>query len=114
MVSEPGEEWNYHGGASHLLSAIITETTGRSAYEFAREFLFDPLNMTSVSWPPDPQGNSMGYSDLYISPRDMAKFGYLFLNNGSWEGARAVFGIPFHLLVFARAGRIFCIKILGM
>ena len=90
MVREPGEEWYYHGGASHLLSAIITETTGRSAYEFAREFLFDPLNMTSVSWPPDPQGNSMGYSDLYISSRDMAKFGYLFLNNGSWEGEQII------------------------
>ena len=90
MVSEPGEEWYYNGGASHLLSAIITETTGRSAYEFAREFLFDPLNMTSVSWPHDPQGNSMGYTDLYISPRDMAKFGYLFLNNGSWEGEQII------------------------
>ena len=86
MISDPGEEWNYNGGASHLLSAIISKTTGKSAYDFAKEFLFDTLNITSVSWPSDSQGNSMGYTDLYMSPRDMAKFGYLFLNNGSWDG----------------------------
>ena len=37
MVFEPGIRFEYTNGVSHLLSCIITETTGMSALEFAEE-----------------------------------------------------------------------------
>lgn len=82
---EPSTEWYYNGGCSHLLSAILTTTTGYSTLNFAREFLFEPLGITAVIWPIDPQGIYFGGQDIWLKPRDMAKFGYLFLNYGTWE-----------------------------
>ena len=90
MTSEPGEEFHYNTGASHLLSAIIQQTTGLTALDFAREHLFDPLGISDVSWTSDAAGVTRGGFDLYIRPRDAAKFGYLFLNNGTWGGTQIV------------------------
>jgi CubicO group peptidase (beta-lactamase class C family) len=90
MAEKPGSRWNYNGGASHLLSAIIQETTGITALEFAEEHLFGPLGISEVLWSSDPQGRSYGASYLRMMPRDMAKFGYLYLNEGMWDGKQVV------------------------
>jgi CubicO group peptidase (beta-lactamase class C family) len=90
MTSEPGEEWHYNTGASHLLSAIVQQTTGLTARNFANEHLFGPLGITDVFWPSDREGVTRGGFDLYIRPRDAAKFGYLFLNNGTWDGTQII------------------------
>jgi CubicO group peptidase (beta-lactamase class C family) len=90
MDSEPGTEWNYNTGVSHLLSAILQEATGNSSLEYATKHIFDPLGISNVSWFQDPQGIYYGGSLLELLPRDMAKFGYLFLNNGTWDGTQIV------------------------
>jgi CubicO group peptidase (beta-lactamase class C family) len=86
MVHEPGEQWMYTTGASHLLSAIIQETTGMTTREFAEEYLFDPLNITIGTWNVDVQGINNGGTQLYVTTRAMAKLGLLYLNNGTWDG----------------------------
>ena len=90
MSYDPGTTWYYNGGCSHLLSAIITTTTGNSTLEFAHEYLFGPLGITSVYWPQDPQGIYYGGQNIGLRPRDMAKFGFLFLNNGTWDGEQII------------------------
>jgi CubicO group peptidase (beta-lactamase class C family) len=90
MSYDPGTTWYYNGGCSHLLSAIITATTGNSTLEFAQEYLFDPLGIDYVYWPRDPQGIYYGGQNIGLTPRDMAKFGYLFLNNGTWDGEQII------------------------
>jgi CubicO group peptidase (beta-lactamase class C family) len=90
MVSNPGLIFNYNSGISHLLSAIIQKTTGKTTLEFANEHLFGPLGITNIFWDTDPQGINFGGSELYLTPRDMAKFGYLYLNNGSWDGIQII------------------------
>src|SRR5436305_14193741 len=74
----------------HLLSAIISRTTGMSAHECARRSLFEPLGIRDEIWPSDPQGVSHGWGNLHLHPRDMAKLGYLWLNEGAWDGRRIV------------------------
>ncbi|MFX1253404.1 MAG: serine hydrolase domain-containing protein [Promethearchaeota archaeon] len=91
MVNDPGDEWVYNSGASHLLSAIIEQTTGYTTLDFANKFLFDPLGITDVDWWQDPQGLYYGGFGLYLRARDMAKFGYLYLNNGTWDSEQIVF-----------------------
>jgi hypothetical protein len=91
MSDEPGTRFLYNSGGSHLLSAIIRETTGMNALAFAREHLFGPLGITDVDWPLDPQGvNNDGWGDLQVTPHDMAKLGYLYLNDGVWDGKQIV------------------------
>jgi CubicO group peptidase (beta-lactamase class C family) len=92
MVEEPGTHFEYCNGASFLLSAIVQETTGMNARAFAHVHLFAPLGigMTDVEWPSNAQGITIGYSELYLTPRDMAKIGLLYLNGGQWAGEQIV------------------------
>jgi CubicO group peptidase (beta-lactamase class C family) len=90
MISEPGALHDYCGLNPHLLSAIIQESTGKSALAFGGETLFRPLGIPDVYWPSDPQGNSWGWGDMKMTPHDMAKLGYLFLNEGQWDGQRVL------------------------
>jgi CubicO group peptidase (beta-lactamase class C family) len=90
MAAEPGSKFEYCSGGLHLLSGIISQTTGNNALEFARRELFQPLGIENVIWPSDPHGVSYGWGDLHLRPRDMAKIGYLWLNQGRWEGRQIV------------------------
>jgi len=90
MVAEPGEVWHYNTGASHLLSGIIHMTTNMTTLQFAEENLFDPLGISQVYWSRDQAGYYKGGFDLMLTTRDMAKFGYLFLNNGTWDGQQVI------------------------
>lgn len=90
MQNSPGAEWNYNTGCSHLLSAILNLTTPNGTRIFAMERIFNPLNITNISWENDPQGIPIGGTLLYLTPRDMAKFGFLYLNNGLWNGSQLI------------------------
>ncbi|MCX2863725.1 serine hydrolase [Paucibacter sp. PLA-PC-4] len=90
MIDEPGSRFEYCSGGMHLLSAAITKATGFSALDFARRELFSPLGISNVTWPADSQGVSYGWGDLRLEPRDMAKLGYLWLNNGRWEDRQII------------------------
>jgi CubicO group peptidase (beta-lactamase class C family) len=90
MREEPGTNFEYCNSASFLLSAIIQGTTGQSALAFAEEHLFGPLGISDVRWPSNPQGISIGWGELRMIPRDMAKIGYLYLNDGLWDGQQIV------------------------
>ncbi len=90
MAAEPGRRWVYCSPVPHLLSAIIQETSGMSALEFAQEHLFAPLGISDVIWPSGPQGNNHGWGDLIITPHDMAKLGYLYLHQGEWDGQQVL------------------------
>ncbi|MHA2293924.1 MAG: serine hydrolase domain-containing protein [Candidatus Hodarchaeales archaeon] len=87
---EPGTVFKYNCGAAHLLSAIIQVKTGKNTVDFAKKHLFDPLNITDYYWWNDSMGISTGDGGLWLQPIDMAKFGYLCLNNGTWNGNQVV------------------------
>jgi CubicO group peptidase (beta-lactamase class C family) len=90
LVNTPGTVFNYSDGASHLLSAIITEATGMNTLEFAKENLFDPLEITKVEWSTDDRGYPLGAAYLRIKPADMVKFGNFILNKGKYNGNQIV------------------------
>lgn len=89
-VSIPGIRFCYDSPGMHLLSAILQETTGLTEFDFARQNLFEPLGIHEVFWESDPQGYTHGWSDLHLKPKDAARIGYLWLNNGVWEGRQIV------------------------
>lgn len=89
-TSRPGTVFSYFTGNTHLLSAIIQQATGKTAYEFGEEYLFDLLDMDSVECSTDPQGISDGGNGFAMNIYDMAKFGELYLNNGNWNGQQII------------------------
>jgi len=90
MAAKPGTVWAYNGGFSQLLSAIVTDKTGMNTMEFAKENLFGPLGITEFIWKTDQQGIYDAGGGLSMTPRDMAKYGYLILNKGVWEGKQII------------------------
>ena len=86
LEAEPGTRFSYSTGGTHLLSATLSRAAGRSTHDFAREHLFDPLGIRRSAWARDRQGVHMGGNNLSLLPRDMLKFGQLYLNRGRWRG----------------------------
>ena len=93
MSSKPGKEWIYCSGTSHLASAVLQKETGVDAKTYATRNLFAPLGIPSVAeqdWESDNQGITNGIAGLYLTPRELAKYGYLYLNRGRWDGRQIV------------------------
>lgn len=82
FVDAPGGRMLYSTGSSHLLSAALTESAGRSTLALAREWLGEPLNITIPAWGRDPQGIYFGGNNMLLSPRDLVKIGELYRNEG--------------------------------
>ncbi|MBJ8007487.1 MULTISPECIES: serine hydrolase domain-containing protein [Bacillus cereus group] len=106
-IGQGGEigSFKYSSAGAHLLSAIITSVTGKSAREFANDHLFQPIGMREIpnynmkafgfhdlfgkdvkGWVHDPNGISAGGWGLTLTVKDMAKFGQLYLNEGIYGG----------------------------
>ena len=88
--NNPGDIFNYNSSTSHLLSVILSKSTETSTLDFAKKYLFEPLGIQSAYWHQDPQGYYIGGFGLGLSARDLAKFGFLYLNNGYWNGQSIV------------------------
>ena len=90
MASAPGRQFNYCSGCSHVLSAIMQQTTDMNPRDFADQYLFRPLGITNVRWDTAAEGIPIGGWGLQLTPRDMAKLGYLYLRQGQWEDQQIV------------------------
>ena len=107
---DPGERFFYSSANSHFLSALVRARSGKQPGVFAKRHLFDPLGIPFEpqskvmvydrwdqyieplprSWRQDPQGNETASFGLYLTARDMAKFGFFYLNRGVWDGKQIV------------------------
>lgn len=91
IVSEPGTSFYYSGGGVNVLGGLIRIASGLRVDNFSGQYLFGPLGITDFQWQTlYPSGFVACHGDCYLRPRDMAKFGYLFLNNGVWNGNRII------------------------
>jgi CubicO group peptidase (beta-lactamase class C family) len=90
MSEDPGRRFLYCTAVTHIMSVILSRASGKSLLELCSRYLFDPLGITDVQWKQDPKGNTFGGSELFMTPRDMAKFGLLFLNQGRWGDKQVV------------------------
>jgi len=92
LAATPGEVRQYSNEGVDLLSGIITNATGKSTVEFAKEYLFTPLGIeeNEYNWLHDAQNFNYGGSGLECTPKVQAKLGMLCLNNGTWNGTQII------------------------
>ena len=90
LVAEPGSKFNYSGGSTQVLAAIIQATTGMRIDAYARRVLFEPLEIADFEWLPVVHGSPSAASSLRLRARDLAKIGSIFLNAGRWQGRQVV------------------------
>jgi CubicO group peptidase (beta-lactamase class C family) len=90
LVTEPGTAWYYNGGNTNLLGEVIRQATGQRMDAFAEKRLFAPLGIVDYEWDFINPDMIHASGNLRLRPRDMAKFGYLYLNGGVWNGEQIV------------------------
>jgi len=90
VVTAPGTKWRYNGGTTQLLATIVQRATKQPLAQFARSMLFAPLGINDVEWAGDLAGVPSGASGLRLRPRDLAKFGSLYLHRGRWNGRQVL------------------------
>ena len=80
----PGKTWEYSSGTSNILSGLIREQLDDDeAYlNFASKELFNWIGAESMVLETDPSGTIVGSSYAWATPRDWAKYGLLYLQNG--------------------------------
>jgi len=88
LVAAPGTVFNYSGGTVNVLCQLAGRATGEGVQALARTHLFEPMGVTNYNFSLYPSGMPACHGDVYITPRDMAKFGQLYLNGGTWHGER--------------------------
>jgi CubicO group peptidase (beta-lactamase class C family) len=87
----PGTHWEYMSGSTVLACKAIFEAAGgtlESSQRFYREAFMEPLGASSFVLETDAAGTFIGSSYALATTHDWAKFGQLYLNDGTWEGER--------------------------
>jgi CubicO group peptidase (beta-lactamase class C family) len=64
MVGVPGRDFIYSTGTTHLMGAILSEVTGRTLLDLARDWIGGPLAIEFAPWVRDPQGRYLGGNDM--------------------------------------------------
>ena len=90
FVHAPGEEFNYNGGLTHVMGAVLERATKTPIEDYARTKLFEPLGITEFEWVGDLAGLPAIASGLRLRARDVAKFGSLYLHRGQWNGKQII------------------------
>jgi CubicO group peptidase (beta-lactamase class C family) len=91
MAGNPGEAASYCSGNIQLLDKIIENVSHQSLHDFAQQNLFNELGINHFIWNylPD-KSHEDDYGQVQLTPREMAKFGLLYLNGGVWNGKQIV------------------------
>jgi CubicO group peptidase (beta-lactamase class C family) len=90
LTGDPGSKFDYSNLTSHLLGIIVPRACEKDLKSFSQEYLFSPLGAEMGFWQQDWEGYYLGYADFEFTARDMAKFGWMVLNDGEFNGNQIV------------------------
>jgi CubicO group peptidase (beta-lactamase class C family) len=91
LKDKPGTAWGYSSQGYMLLSRLVGEKIGggpQGVLDFATREVLAPLGMHGVTLQFDGAGTLMGAWSILATPRDWARFGLLYLNDGVIAGTR--------------------------
>jgi CubicO group peptidase (beta-lactamase class C family) len=85
-----GTVWNYSTGAVEIITEILRVATGTTPLEYAKTKLFGPIGIEGPPWEAGATGTNHGGFGLSLTPREMARFGELYRNDGIWADKQIV------------------------
>lgn len=90
MEYPAGSKWYYSSGTTNIVSWLIKKKfhSDFQYYDFAQDSLFEKIGIEDAVFEVDPHGTMVGSSYLYLTARDYARFGLLYLNDGVFNGKR--------------------------
>jgi CubicO group peptidase (beta-lactamase class C family) len=90
IVAAPGTTWRYNGGTTQVLGAIVQRAVKQPLQDYAASVLFSPLGIARFEWLGRVGGLPSAASGLRLRPRDLAKFGSLYLHEGRWHDRQVI------------------------
>jgi CubicO group peptidase (beta-lactamase class C family) len=90
LIETPGTYYAYRNCNTNVLGEIVRKASDLRLDIFANDYLFSKLGITDYEWQRLPNNVIFCSGDLRLRPRDMAKFGQLFLNGGRWESEQVI------------------------
>lgn len=90
LLHEPGSTFYYNTAGFQMMGEVIRRATGMDLEDYANQVLFQPLGIEQFQWPQYAHGTMYIVGDILLRPRDMAKFGQLFLQDGQWLDQQVV------------------------
>lgn len=88
MINSPGTVANYGSANPYLLGTILNSITPIPLQLYMDQKLFKHLGISNYSIQKGITGKPYFGGGMYITPRDMLKFGQLYLYNGKLDGKR--------------------------
>jgi CubicO group peptidase (beta-lactamase class C family) len=89
-VDPAGSKFAYSTGLTQVLGAVLAEATGRSLCEYVADRVLGPLGIDVEHWWVEPDGDFAAGHSVFITPRELARFGQLVLDGGAWAGRQVV------------------------
>jgi CubicO group peptidase (beta-lactamase class C family) len=86
LVRDPGTGFDYSNLSSHILAVIVARACDTDLKFYVQEHLFAPLDAEVGFWQRDRDGYYLGFTEIELTARDMAKFGQLYLDGGQFKG----------------------------
>jgi CubicO group peptidase (beta-lactamase class C family) len=86
LAAKPSEKYVYSSGTTNLLSGLVKKITKENYLAFPYDEIFKKIGATSMKLETDATGTYVGSSYSWATPRDWAKYGLLYLNDGFWLG----------------------------
>ncbi|MCG8415598.1 MAG: beta-lactamase family protein, partial [Pseudomonadales bacterium] len=80
----PGTFYSYCTAGVVALGGVLDSATGLRTDFFAQRYLFDDLQISNYYWEYMPSGHVDTGGHMHMTPRDMARFGQLYLQRGRW------------------------------
>ena len=90
LMAKPGTHWYYSSGSTNIVMRYLRGKFASDAefLAYLRSRLFEPLGIRNACFEPDMSGTPVGSSYLYVTARDYARFGQLYLDDGLAGPAR--------------------------
>lgn len=90
LLDAPGARFGYSNLTSDLLAIALARACETDLKTFAERNLFEPTGTRLAAWTAGPHGYRIGWGEMQITARDMARFGQLYLDGGQWKGRAVV------------------------
>jgi len=84
----PGGIWNYSSGDTNILMGVLKKIYGSQYDALPWHNVFNPIGMRGVVFEKDDSGAYVGAAYVHSTPREMTKFGQLYMGDGVWQGKR--------------------------
>lgn len=90
IADDVGKAFHYDSGCSYTLSKIVSKVMRKTCIDLLQERVFSKIGMDHVDWLHSPEGYNTGGWGMYLTARQIARLGQLFLHEGKWNGEQII------------------------